>query len=71
MEQGTKLTLTIGDESFSYEHITQELDSDVLVQAFAGLMLAHTYDLDTIIDSMRKYILNNKINCNINNESKD
>lgn len=47
------------------------MDSDTLVQAFVGLMLAHTYSMDTIIDSMRKYVLDNKINCNIDNESKD
>ena len=62
MEQGTKLTLTIGDESFSYEHTSQELNSDVLVQAFATLMISHTYDINSIISSFNKYILENTIN---------
>lgn len=71
MEKGTKLSLFIGDETFNYESPHRFMDSDTLVQAFVGLMLAHTYSMDTIIDSMRKYVLDNKINCNVDNESKD
>ena len=71
MEKGTKLSLTIEDDTFNFTSPHKFRDSDTLVQAFAGLMLAHTYNLDTIIDSMRKYVLDNKINCNINNESED
>lgn len=68
MEKGTKLSLTIGDDTFFYESPNKYMDSDTLVKAFAGLMLGHTYDMDTIIDSMRKYVLENRIN---NNESED
>lgn len=69
MEKGTKLSLTIGDWTFNYENPNKYMDSDTLVEAFTGLMLGHTYDIDTIIDSMRKYVLEHRIN--IDNESKN
>lgn len=56
MEIGTKLTLGIDKDTFNYENSSKYMDSDTLVQAFAGLMLAHTYDIDTILDSFKKYI---------------
>ena len=68
MEKGTKLILSIGDDTFIYVSPNKYIDSDTLVNTFIGLMQAHTYYIDTIIDSMRKYIIENKINYD---ESKD
>ena len=49
MEKGTKLILSIGDDTFIYVSPNKYIDSDTLVNTFIGLMQAHTYYIDTII----------------------
>lgn len=68
MEKKIELSLTIGNNTFTYSYPHEIIDSDVLVEAFVGLLVGHSYCIDTIIDSLKKYVIVNKLNYN---ESKD
>lgn len=55
----TKLELTIGDIKVSWESPSDSLRVDELVQAFSGLMVAHTYMPESIDKAMLEFAEDN------------
>lgn len=52
----TKLELTIGENKVSWETPYDDCSLEDLLQAFAGLVFAHTFPARSIIKEMKNYI---------------
>lgn len=51
-----KLELTIGDTKVSWEVPYIDASASDLIEAFAGLLVAQTFQQRTIVNNMREYV---------------
>lgn len=58
----TKLTLTIDDTTVSYESPYTDLNTMDLLEAFNGLLVAHTFSSDSVLEACKEFIENNTKN---------
>ena len=53
--KGTKLTLTIGETTVSWESPYEDHDMNDLIDAFQGLCVAHTWIPETVVRSFGEW----------------
>lgn len=60
-KEKTKLELTIGTTTTSYESPHTDLDISDILEGLVGMLVAHTFVYENIIESMEEYSLEHKI----------
>ena len=56
--KGTKLILEIEDKKITYETNAWDMDAYDLIEAFAGLMVGQTFQMESIIACMNEFVKN-------------